>query len=70
MWIRSATKDDLATVRELLVETWHATYDDVYGVEKVNAVINRYHSLDALKKQLAKPYSEFILADDGADLYG
>ena len=49
MWIRSATKDDLATVRELLVETWHATYDDVYGVEKVNAVTNRYHSLDALK---------------------
>ncbi|PSH66299.1 MULTISPECIES: GNAT family N-acetyltransferase [Phyllobacterium] len=70
MWVRSATKEDLNAVRDMLVETWHATYDDVYGVEKVNAITDRYHSLDALKKQLAKPYSEFIIADDGADILG
>ena len=51
MWVRSATKEDLDAVRDLLVETWHASYDDVYGVEKVNAITGRYHSLDALKKQ-------------------
>lgn len=70
MWVRSATKEDLDAVRDLLVKTWHASYDDVYGVEKVNAITGRYHSLDALKKQLAKPYSEFIIADDGADIMG
>ncbi|MGH6862367.1 MAG: GNAT family N-acetyltransferase [Phyllobacterium sp.] len=70
MWVRSATKEDLQAVRDLLVETWHATYDDVYGAEKVKAITDRHHSLDALKKQLAKPYSEFILADDGADIMG
>src|SRR5262245_3694452 len=70
MWIRSATKDDLDAVRDMLVATWHATYDEVYGAERVNAITGRYHSLDALRKQLAKPYSEFIIADDGADILG
>lgn len=70
MWVRSATKEDLSAVRDLLVETWHATYDDIYGVEKVNDITSRYHSLEALKKNLAKPYSEFIIADDGADMLG
>lgn len=70
MWVRSATKEDVNAVHDLLVETWHATYDDVYGVERVNEITSRYHSLEALKKQLAKPYSEFIIADDGADILG
>lgn len=70
MWVRSVTKEDLNAVHDLLVETWHATYDDIYGVEKVNEITSRYHSLEALKKQLAKPYSEFIIADDGADILG
>ena len=70
MWIRSATKDDLDAVHDMLVTTWHATYDDVYGAERVNAITGRYHSLDALRKQLARPYSEFIIADDGADILG
>ncbi|GGA82662.1 N-acetyltransferase [Brucella endophytica] len=70
MWLRTATKDDIPAVRELLVETWHATFDDVFGVETVNAITNKWHSDEALRKQLSKPYSEFILADDGSDLYG
>ncbi len=70
MWVRSATKEDLDAVRDLLVETWHATYDDIYGVEKVNSITGQWHSIDALKRNLAKPYSEFIIADDGADILG
>ncbi|PRD42030.1 GNAT family N-acetyltransferase [Phyllobacterium phragmitis] len=70
MWLRTATKDDIPAVRDLLVATWHAAFDDVLGVETVNAITNKWHSLDALKKQLSKPYSEFVLADDGSDLYG
>jgi len=70
MWVRSATKDDLHAVHDMLVATWHATYDAVYGADRVNAITGRYHSLDALRKQLAKPYSEFIIADDGADILG
>ncbi|MGH6763225.1 MAG: GNAT family N-acetyltransferase [Phyllobacterium sp.] len=70
MWIRTATKDDLAAVRNLLIETWHSTFDASLGANKVKAMTERLHSPDALKKLLSKPYSEFILADDGDDILG
>lgn len=65
MWLRSANKDDLKAVHQLLVKTWHATFDDVLGVETVNKVTGEYHSVAALTRNLAKPYSEFVVADDG-----
>ncbi len=70
MWIRSADHDDLKNVRELLERTWHATYDEVYGVDKVNSINESWHSLDALRKRLNKPYSEFVIADDGEEILG
>ncbi|WP_439272400.1 GNAT family N-acetyltransferase [Pseudochrobactrum sp. HB0163] len=65
MWLRSANKDDLQAVHQLLVKTWHATFDDVLGAETVNKVTGEYHSIAALSRNLAKPYSEFVVADDG-----
>ncbi len=70
MWIRSAGHEDLEVVRELLKRTWHSTYDAVYGVDKVNAITDRWHSIDALRRRLNKPYSEFVIADDGEDILG
>ena len=34
MFVRTAGERDLAEVRALLVETWHATYDAIYGAEQ------------------------------------
>ncbi|MBA8838576.1 GNAT family N-acetyltransferase [Ochrobactrum sp. RH2CCR150] len=65
MWVRSATEADLKAVHELLVSTWHATFDDILGREMVNAVTGQWHSIAALKANLRKPYSEFIVADNG-----
>ncbi|EEY04484.1 GNAT family N-acetyltransferase [Brucella neotomae] len=65
MWVRSASEADLEAVHELLVSTWHATFDDLLGRETVNAVTGRWHSPAALKANLKKPYSEFIVADNG-----
>ena len=36
------------SVRDLLVETWHDTYDAIYGVERVTEITNEWHALDAL----------------------
>ena len=47
MFVRSAGERDLAAVRELLVETWHATYDPIYGAERVTAITDRL-AFDAL----------------------
>lgn len=65
MWVRSAAEADLKAVHELLVETWHATFDDLLGRETVEAVTGRWHSVAALRANLKRPYSEFIVADNG-----
>ncbi len=54
-WIatRPATTSDLERVRAVLVETWHATYDAIYGVEKVTAFTDDWHAIANLEKQMA-----------------
>ena len=69
-FIRSASQADLAKVSALLGRSWHATYDAVYGVEKVSEITKSWHSLDALKRRLARPDSEFVVADDGRRIGG
>jgi ribosomal protein S18 acetylase RimI-like enzyme len=52
-WIatRPATVDDLERIRAVLVETWHATYDALYGAEKVTAITDDWHALANLAQQ-------------------
>lgn len=65
MWVRSASEADLQAVHELLVETWHATFDDILGRTMVDAITSQWHSIATLKANLRKPYSEFVVADNG-----
>ncbi len=69
-FVRTASERDLDKVRALLIETWHATYDTFYGVDKVNELTERWHSLPALKARLARKNAEFLVADDGRQLGG
>ncbi|MCM2451470.1 GNAT family N-acetyltransferase [Agrobacterium vitis] len=69
-FIRTANDRDLEKVRVLLGETWHATYDALYGVAKVQKIIDTWHSAAALKARLAKKGGEFLVADDGKRLGG
>lgn len=68
MWVRTASLDDLETVSSMLTETWHDTYDQIYGHEKVAELTSQWHSIPALKQRLSKPRSEFIICDDGAEI--
>ncbi len=70
MWIRSVADKDLAAIRTLLQLTWHATYDGIYGADKVEAISDSWHSVEALRLHLGKPYSEFVVADDGKRILG
>jgi ribosomal protein S18 acetylase RimI-like enzyme len=70
MFVRTASERDLAAVRELLVETWHATYDSIYGAERVTAITNDWHSMASLERRLTRPNSEFLVADDGKQIAG
>lgn len=70
MFVRTASERDLEAIKALLAETWHATYDAIYGVERVNEISAEWHSLAALKARLTKPNSEFLVADDGKAIAG
>ncbi len=69
-FVRTASERDLEKVRALLAETWHATYDTFYGVEKVNELTAKWHSVEALRARLQRKHSEFVVADNGSELAG
>ncbi len=70
MYLRTAGNRDLETVRALLVETLHASYDALYGAARVTEITNEQHSIAALGERLTRPRSEFVLADDGREIAG
>ena len=70
MFVRTAGARDLPVIRALLVETWHATYDDIYGADRVTEITDDWHSLSSLRARLDRPNTEFIVADDGSDIAG
>jgi ribosomal protein S18 acetylase RimI-like enzyme len=70
IYIRTASERDLPAVQKLLGVCWHATYDEIYGPERVSAITADWHSMASLKSRLAKPYSEFIVAEESAGIAG
>ncbi|TKT79197.1 GNAT family N-acetyltransferase [Aquamicrobium sp. LC103] len=70
MFVRTASERDLDAVRALLVETWHDTYDGIYGAERVTEITDDWHSIASLRARLTRPHSEFLVADDGKRLGG
>jgi GNAT superfamily N-acetyltransferase len=66
--IRPARHEELAFVRDLLVETWHDTYNAIYGVERVSEITNEWHALDRLAGVLERESHAFLVAEaaDGA----
>ena len=69
-YVRSASERDLPAISALLGRTWHDTYDDLYGSSNVAELTASWHSTQALKRQLASPRSEFLVADDGKRILG
>ena len=68
--IRPATPDDISEVRNLLVATWHDTYDSLIGVERVTETTNRWHALDVLATQAAGPNASFLVATRNGQIVG
>lgn len=69
-FVRTASSDDLPRVQQILKETWHATYDDIYGKEKVTKITDSWHSIKRLEDMRHKPNSEFLVADNGTIIGG
>lgn len=66
MEVRRASADDLDAVRQLLQDTWHATYDATMGIEVVSDITSRWHSKENLTRQLADPDGCFLVAENSS----
>ena len=69
-FIRTASGDDAERVRDLLVDSWRKTYIPLHGADLVEPVIARWHTLAAIKANIAAKNGEMLVADDGAELGG
>jgi len=70
MWVRTFGSKDIDAISALLVKTWHATYDDIYGVERVNEITAEWHNPSALAMQVRMLNSECLVADNGKNIAG
>lgn len=70
VFVRTASARDIGSIRSLLVETWHDTYDSIYGADRVAGITDEWHSAEALAERLNRLDSEFLVADDGEEIAG
>lgn len=69
-FVRTAAEQDLERVQQILRETWHATYDTIYGKAKVDEITDQWHSMQRLQQMRHAPHSEFLVADNGTVIGG
>lgn len=68
--IRLCEPRDLEAVSLLLKDTWHATYDDIFGVDRVADMTGRWHNTDVLRTNLETEDAVFIVAERDGILLG
>ena len=68
--IRPARREDLPAISALLGATWHATYDGIYGADRVTDITSRWHSIESLAKSLDRPGSAFLVAVEDGRIVG
>ena len=69
-FVRTAGPADAEQVRGLLIESWRHTYVPMHGADKIEPVIARWHTLAAVKANIANRQGEMLVADDGRALGG
>lgn len=68
--IRPAALADIMSVRGLLIDTWHATYDGWLGAERVREISETWHAEAQLAAQVGQPDSVFLVAEVDGNLAG
>ena len=69
-FVRTAMPADAGPIRNLLVESWRATYVPMHGAEVVEPLIERWHSLERVKANIADREGEMLVADNGHTIGG
>ncbi|EJF90742.1 GNAT family N-acetyltransferase [Bartonella tamiae] len=70
MWIRTASKDDIDAICNLIRETLHASYDALIGKDMVEQRLRENYTTELINKCLTRPFCEYVVADDGEEIHG
>jgi ribosomal protein S18 acetylase RimI-like enzyme len=62
--------EDADAIRDLLVETWHATYEALYGAQKVTEITDLWHAVAVLRRQIKDSTLRCLVAEHGGILLG
>ncbi|MEW7006911.1 MULTISPECIES: GNAT family N-acetyltransferase [unclassified Lentilitoribacter] len=69
-FVRTASIRDAEKVQQLLVETWHATYDAIHGADFVDEICQTWHSVENIKTNIDARDGEYVVADSGDEIGG
>ncbi|WP_135826900.1 GNAT family N-acetyltransferase [Halorussus ruber] len=61
--IRPAETGDVADVRRVARESWHAAYDDLLGPEPVESVVDEWYDLNQLRRSVERDDGVFLVAE-------
>lgn len=56
-----ATEKQMEEIEKLAHEIWHDCYKDVFSAEQIDYMLNRFHSVKALKSQLSEQIIYYML---------
>lgn len=59
--IRPAKIEDVPQIQNLLKVTWHWSYDDTIGYEKVSELIQLWHTKERLEEDILKKHCQFLV---------
>ena len=68
--IRPASAEDLEAIRVLLRDTWHETYDAIYGAADVERLTADWNSIEAMEQRIHRPKSLFLVAERDGGIVG
>ncbi len=66
--IRHAKIEDVPQIQNLLKVTWHWSYDDTIGHEKVSELIGIWHTKDRLEEDILKKHCQFLVCTEHRDI--
>ena len=65
--VRPAETGDVADVRRIARESWHAAYDDIVGPDAVESVVSEWYDLNHLRRSVERDDGVFLVAETEAD---
>ncbi len=68
--IRPTEPKDIAALRRLIVTTWHDTYDDSIGRDRVKTITDTWHATGRLEDELHSPDCISLVAEENETLVG